>query len=248
MLHGHSPACLRQALAHSCHLRNGTSLSGTGGYASAQMGRVRVAITERAVAFQRGLEPACTRAGFTVDHPADVIAWSQSGGDRVAVITLMDAAACDLVEAASGAGASVVALLPEPSAQQFAHAIGHGAVAAIDWAADPEDIAAVIAAAANRLSLLPTEVVRALTPRRYGGHGPPIDSMEADWLRALSRGQTVVELADEAGYSERSMFRRLHDLYEKLGVPNRDAAVREAERLGLLETGDEPHHRPVSLL
>jgi DNA-binding NarL/FixJ family response regulator len=61
---------------------------------------------------------------------------------------------------------------------------------------------------------------------------------DVDWLLALSRGQTVVELADDVGYSERSMFRKLHELYERLGVTNRSAALLEAQRLGLLETDE----------
>jgi DNA-binding NarL/FixJ family response regulator len=43
----------------------------------------------------------------------------------------------------------------------------------------------------------------------------------------------VAHIADEAGYSERAMFRRLREVYERLGVTSRAEAILVAERLGL---------------
>ena len=63
---------------------------------------------------------------------------------------------------------------------------------------------------------------------------PLIGPEERDWLIALSHGTTVVRLADDFGYSERAMFRRLADLYVRLGATNRDEAVIAAQRAGLL--------------
>jgi len=60
-----------------------------------------------------------------------------------------------------------------------------------------------------------------------------VDQEEAEWLDALARGATVVSLADDYGYSERVMFRRLRDLYERLGAskPLRGPDQRGALRL-----------------
>lgn len=55
-----------------------------------------------------------------------------------------------------------------------------------------------------------------------------------EWLAALASGSTVARLANETGYSERVMFRRLADLYGRLGVSGRAEAIVAAERLGLL--------------
>src|SRR4030042_3857 len=72
------------------------------------------------------------------------------------------------------------------------------------------------------------------------GHGgdphaerPRVDEEETEWLEELAQGSTVVSLADAYGYSERVMFRRLHDLYGRLGAANRSEALINAGRLGL---------------
>lgn len=68
--------------------------------------------------------------------------------------------------------------------------------------------------------------------------GTPSDVLgeqEIHWLRALAKGQRVHELADDAGYSERSMFRQLSRLYDLLGAANRTEALVAAERLALLD-------------
>jgi DNA-binding CsgD family transcriptional regulator len=55
------------------------------------------------------------------------------------------------------------------------------------------------------------------------------------WIVELSRGSTVVALAERYGYSERVMFRRLGEVYARLGAMNRAEALVAAERFGLLE-------------
>lgn len=54
------------------------------------------------------------------------------------------------------------------------------------------------------------------------------------WLRALAAGSTVARLADEAGYSERAMFRLLSALYRDMGVDGRVQALMRARDEGWL--------------
>lgn len=197
----------------------------------------RVALLESAAAFRRGLEPALAAAGLKVETPDDVIGWAGGGARRVAVLTSEAPTSCELSERVVDAGGGVVVLLPDPTPAAFHHALAHGAVAAVDRNADPDEIAAVVAAAARGQSLLPGSVVTRLA-ERGPAHAPAVSPEEATWLSALAGGSSVVDLADEAGYSERSMFRRLHELYARLGASNRDGAVVAAQKLGLLEPGD----------
>jgi DNA-binding NarL/FixJ family response regulator len=54
------------------------------------------------------------------------------------------------------------------------------------------------------------------------------------WLRALSQGRTVRQLADHAGYSERMMYRLLAHLYGNMQVKNRIEALLKAQDQGLI--------------
>jgi DNA-binding CsgD family transcriptional regulator len=54
------------------------------------------------------------------------------------------------------------------------------------------------------------------------------------WLRQLAAGSTVAQLANQAGYSERAMFRLLQGLYQQLGARNRVEALLRAQQLGWL--------------
>jgi DNA-binding NarL/FixJ family response regulator len=49
------------------------------------------------------------------------------------------------------------------------------------------------------------------------------------------RGGTVQDLAGQAGYSERALYRLLHALYSRMGVSNRTEAILQASRRGLLD-------------
>lgn len=59
---------------------------------------------------------------------------------------------------------------------------------------------------------------------------PAISEEEMGWLALLGEGVTVIELSVSSGYSERSMYRRLARLYERLGVVNRHEALQRVAR------------------
>lgn len=61
---------------------------------------------------------------------------------------------------------------------------------------------------------------------------------EIQWLRALSDGIRVADLAVRSGYSERAMYRELRKLWDRLGVANRSQGMLRAGRLGLLRPDD----------
>lgn len=54
-------------------------------------------------------------------------------------------------------------------------------------------------------------------------------------LRSVASGASVAELAEEYGYSQRSMYRRLKRLWRILGATNRTQGLRKAAADGLLD-------------
>lgn len=188
-----------------------------------------IAVIETAASFRRGIDAALERSGF---HP---VALEDSPTAVLATLRFPDG--CDTVSSLASAGVLVVALLPEPTPGAHAHAYSHGVAGTVDWNADPDEIVAALQAALEGRTRIPAEIVRVLSSEWPSLHAPrpEIDEDEAEWLVALAAGTTVARLADDTGYSERAMFRRLHDLYERLGVTNRAEAIVAAERIGLLE-------------
>jgi DNA-binding NarL/FixJ family response regulator len=193
--------------------------------------RLSVRVVEEAAAYRRGLEEAFAGAGHRV-----------AGEDEVpdlALVALRVAADCARLEAWSSK-APVVALVEPGDAETVAHALHHGAVAAVEWQAETGRIVEVAEAAARGDALLPSTTARDLPG--YGGdphaERPQVDEEEIEWLEELAQGATVVGLADDYGYSERVMFRRLHDLYGRLGAGNRSEALINAVRFGLLREAE----------
>ena len=197
-------------------------------------GDLTVAIIESAAAYRHGLEIALDRAGIKADSTSSPQQWAVEEPGRAVVVTMRNADACQLIEDIAGSGGVAVALLPDPDRDAYWHAFRHGAAAAADWSAEPELIISTILEAARGLTLIPRSVIASLPASNGSPHGPILEPEEVEWLGALAHGATVVSLADEIGYSERAMFRKLHDLYVRLGVTSRAEALVEAERLGLL--------------
>ncbi|MBN2112988.1 MAG: response regulator transcription factor [Acidimicrobiia bacterium] len=189
--------------------------------------RLAIRVIEEAAAYRRGLEEAFVGAGHRV-------AGEEETADLV-LVSWRSAADCAALDLWSGRG-RVLALVAPGDAETVAHALHHGAVAAVEWRAETSRIVEVAEAAARGDALLPCATARALPGTGGDPHGdrPHVDEEEVEWLEALARGATVVGLADDYGYSERVMFRRLRDLYERLGASNRSEALINAVRFGLL--------------
>ena len=72
--------------------------------------------------------------------------------------------------------------------------------------------------------------------RHFDAEAPPsLSSSEQRMLRRLASGAPIAEVASEMGYSERSMYRELSKLWEKLGVSGRAAGLRRAKDVGLID-------------
>ena len=62
-----------------------------------------------------------------------------------------------------------------------------------------------------------------------------LDEEQRRLLRAVASGTAIADLAEELGYSRRSMFRELSKLWTALGVSDRTAGVRKAAAEGLID-------------
>ena len=62
-----------------------------------------------------------------------------------------------------------------------------------------------------------------------------LDSSERHMLTRLKAGAAIADLAAEMGHSERSMYRVLARLWDRLGVPDREEGVRRVVQEGLLD-------------
>lgn len=175
-------------------------------------------------AYRRGIERAAADLGV-LDPEGRTVVMIPLGHDQ---------ARCDRIDQLAATGV-VVALLDPVETRTIAHALGHR-VGFADLQGEPEQVIAAVLAALEGSVLMSAEALASMIGQDPHA-GVEISDEEADWLTDLAAGATVVRLADDYGYSERAMFRRLHDLYTRLGVTNRTEALVTAQRLGLIGRG-----------
>jgi DNA-binding NarL/FixJ family response regulator len=199
----------------------------------------RVAVVDPLPLFRHGVIAAITAAGYGAEETDDAVSWAAVPERRIVVLTVQALADWVTLDAVcrGAAGNSVIAVLDRPEPAAYVRALNTGAVAAIPRDAPLDTLRAVLDAAADGKSLIPTDALRALT-RPEGEAGANADRSpsadELSWLRQLARGDNVAEVAGRSGYSERMMFRLLRDLYARLGKRNRTEALIHAQEQGWL--------------
>ncbi len=197
----------------------------------------RVAVLDPLPLYRRGVATSLRDLGLSADLPDDVWAWTARGDAPVVLLSLCAPADWQLLADlhAQRPQVSLVALIDEPDTSSYLRALGSGALCALPRASTAEALSQALGALMNGHVLLPTSVVRALVETRRLASGPEAavpSQDELTWLRALATGSTIARLAEQAGYSEREMFRRLRVLYTKLSAPNRMEALTRARTLG----------------
>lgn len=127
----------------------------------------------------------------------------------------------------------LVVLLRAPTTPAVAEALCSGAAAVAGWDVDGPALAALLECADNALVAVPRELAVGLA--ESADVQPPVGLSEDDrtLLSYLCRGGPVSHLAPRLGYSERETYRRLGDLYRRIGAANRTAAVVAATRWGM---------------
>lgn len=202
----------------------------------------RVVIVDPAAAYRRGLGAALIEAGFVVTEGAALDERSPARGPETLVLTLRAPDQLNEIKTilAAEPDTGVVVLVEERRADIVADALRAGAAAVIERNAPPELVVDAIRACGEQHALVPLWAARAISARFPARPDRWVTDEELAWLRLLADGRTVAALADEVGYSEREMFRNLHDLYTRIGAPNRTAALLWAQRHGLLTSEGDP--------
>ena len=133
-------------------------------------------------------------------------------------------------------GAVCVAVLAELVLEDYAKALAAGSSGVVQLDMPSAVTADVIRSAVQGEVVLPRHVAQslaALAQRRQPRSD--LDDDEIELLRALATGATVVDLAAERFFSERTLRRHLQGVYLKLGARNRAEAIVSAGRAGLLD-------------
>lgn len=182
--------------------------------------------------FRHGAEAVLSTAGHAVDAPGDVLAWARHRRDGVVLLSLLTDTDWELLERLSDESV-VVALLDGGPPADGARAVWAGAAGVVPRGATAQALLRAVEATADGQAVLPAAVVTALAT---GPPAPPpmLTPVQLSWLRQLSTGSTVAQLAGRAGYSEREMFRLLKALYREMGVDDRIRAILRAQEFGWL--------------
>ncbi|MEV4621562.1 DNA-binding response regulator [Asanoa sp. NPDC049573] len=198
---------------------------------------LRVAVVDRLPMYARGLAVTLSEHGGPAEVPTDLLEWARRPGEPLVFLGLTEEADWGLLAALRTvrADALVVGVIDVPGLAEVVRAVAAGAAGVLDRDATPAAVADVLRATLDGRSLVPLDVLRSLVAGLTAESASrPITADEIHWLRKLADGTTVPRLAQEAGYSERMMFRLLAGLYARLGVDGRTKALIRARDEGWL--------------
>ncbi|QOC91744.1 response regulator transcription factor [Micromonospora craniellae] len=224
------------------------------------------AIRDPIPAYRQGIARELDNAGYETAEPGDCYAWirrfrhaAHPTEYRLAVLlSIRSQADVDVLAAlrAHDDQVALLALLVDPTVDDYRRALDAGAWGVVDYAASPDEIVAALEATWAGVVRLPRAVAVDLLSRPAGTDGD-LSVGESDVMRlaALASGWSVERLASHENFSTRAMFRHLQELYRTLGVSNRHEAVVVAARHGLLDgsmeamrqrTADDAHRKPAT--
>lgn len=117
-------------------------------------------------------------------------------------------------------------------------ALAQGAAGYVSKASDHTELCESIVAAGRGETVIAPQFAAGIATEiqlRETSDRPTLTSRETEVLRLLAEGRTAARIGDELHLSEATVKTHLSNLYEKLGVSDRAAAVATAMRWGLLE-------------
>ncbi len=199
----------------------------------------RVAIVGDTPTWRRGVAAILSDSGFVPVELGNLSEWKRGRGGKAVIAAVSEPLVLDHIRRFCDEHPKipVVAVLAELTVSAYANAVHAGATAALGEQEPAEELVLVLETALRGRAAVPEPLVRAMAARIPISPKPEawLEPGQADWLRHLSRGEPISDLADNVGYSEREMFRMLHDLYVRIGVRNRTEAIIWATRHGVLD-------------
>jgi two-component system nitrate/nitrite response regulator NarL len=132
----------------------------------------------------------------------------------------------------------VVVLSASTESENVFKAVAEGAVAYVPKEADREEVCDAIAAASRGNVVLSSEIQAGLASEirlRGKEERTPLTPRESDVLTLTAEGLSAPEIGFKLHISAATVKTHMQNVYEKLGVSDRAAAVAEGMRQGLLE-------------
>jgi two-component system nitrate/nitrite response regulator NarL len=117
-------------------------------------------------------------------------------------------------------------------------ALAEGAAGYLTKEADPDEIIDAVRKCASGSTYLPSHLVGGLASevkQRSKGGGDVLTAREAEVVRLIADGLSVPQMAKHLHLAPSTVKTHVQNLYDKLGVSDRGAAVAEAMRRRLLE-------------
>lgn len=201
---------------------------------------VHVAVADRLSPYAEGMASMLRAAGVSAHVPQDLEAWAGYEQEKVIFLTLASESDWQRLEGLRMLDQRllIVAVMEVVDQTACVRALTAGAVSILPRDAPPQAVQQVLDALASDQAVTPLGVVQALAGQVPNCHDGDRESAvtlapeELDWLRRLAEGVTVRQLADDAGYSERMMFRMLRNVYRRLRVDTRTQALFLARQRG----------------
>jgi len=189
--------------------------------------------------FQQGVADLLTATGYMVDMPGDIAEWTPRAGCSLVLLTLCAERDWERLTRlrAGHPELTVVVFVEDDLVASGVRAIRAGASSVLPRTVHAGVLERAVHATMDGHAVMPSALSAALAEGSMPGARSSLPPDELQWLRLLAEGMTVARLANEAGYSERAMYRLLGSLYRKLGVHNRVQAILLAQRQGWLTAG-----------
>jgi len=194
---------------------------------------VRIAVVDPLPLFRTGVATVLEASGHEVDAPTEVVGWVRRRASTLVLLTLRSEHDWVLLEqlCAVGGAQLVIALLDDESPVVGARAVRIGARSVLPRDVSMTTLLRTVEATISGQAVMPASVAATLADDPRGGERAP-SAEQLSWLRQLASGTTVAQLAEQAGYSERAMFRLLQALYRQMGVATRLQAIMRAKEAG----------------
>lgn len=193
---------------------------------------MEVAVFDPVPIFRLGLLASLGFGGVELSTPDELVDWAQAR-TGILVYTVLDDDDGQL-PVPRGRPIETVAVLETFTVARAATLLRSGAANVLDHAAPVSEFRRVVDETRAGFVTLPAEVLRAAIAKPATPQQFKVSDVEMRWLRDLAAGSGVSALAASADFSERMMYRKLADLYRRLGVKNRTQALMAAHEQGWL--------------
>jgi DNA-binding NarL/FixJ family response regulator len=175
-----------------------------------------------------------------VDAPEPPGILARSGPTRVALLSDRQApdVVDDVVRTLGSLADQVVLLSSRPDMGVLLGSMAAGARSFVMEGDGPETLLTAVRSAARHHTFMGHRTLDLLVEWLAGqerARGLPARRRDEDLLRLLAEGRSTGDIADRLGVAPKTVRNRVSQLYRRLGVHSRAAAVRLAEERGLLD-------------